>query len=76
MQQGFGIMLSGEWQKRDNPKSMLSFLMDRWDLQVIDLVTIFGSEAAVHDAIEEDNIDISTVNQLGELFNVDPDLVV
>ena len=44
-----------------NPGSMLAFLMDQRDLQPIDLVMIFGSEAAVHEAIERrENIDRST----------------
>jgi HTH-type transcriptional regulator / antitoxin HigA len=58
-----------------NPGSMLAFLMDRRDLQPIDLVEIFGSEAAVHDAIAgRMNIDRSTADRLGELFHVDPSL--
>jgi HTH-type transcriptional regulator / antitoxin HigA len=55
-----------------NPGSMLAFLMDQRDLQPIDLVTIFGSEAAVHDAIEgRVKIDRSTADRLSELFHVD-----
>jgi HTH-type transcriptional regulator / antitoxin HigA len=58
-----------------NPESMLAFLMDQRDLQAIDLVTIFGSEAAVHDAIAgRGNIDRSTADRLGKLFHVDPSL--
>jgi HTH-type transcriptional regulator / antitoxin HigA len=34
-----------------NPGTMLAFLMDQRDLQPIDLVTIFGSEAMVNDVI-------------------------
>jgi HTH-type transcriptional regulator / antitoxin HigA len=58
-----------------NPGSMLSFLMDQRDLQPIDLVEIFGSEAAVHDAIAgRMNIDRSIADRLGKLFHVDPSL--
>jgi HTH-type transcriptional regulator / antitoxin HigA len=58
-----------------NPGSMLAFLMDRRDLQPIDLVTIFGSEAAVDRAISgRVNIDRSTANRLSKLFHVDPSL--
>jgi HTH-type transcriptional regulator / antitoxin HigA len=58
-----------------DPGSMLAFLMDQRDLQPIDLIEIFGSEAAVDDAIEgRVNIDRSTADLLGELFHVDPSL--
>ncbi|NJR31784.1 MAG: transcriptional regulator [Chamaesiphon sp. CSU_1_12] len=58
-----------------NPGSMLAFLMDQRDLQPIDLVEIFGSEAAVDDALAgRVNIDRSTADRLGELFHVDPSL--
>jgi HTH-type transcriptional regulator / antitoxin HigA len=58
--------------RSSNPGSMLSFLMDQRDLQAIDLVTIFGSEAAVCDAIEgRVGIDQSTADRLSELFHVD-----
>jgi HTH-type transcriptional regulator / antitoxin HigA len=58
-----------------NPESMLAFLMDQRDLQPIDLVSIFGSQAAVHDAIEgKINIDRSSADRLGELFHVDSSL--
>jgi HTH-type transcriptional regulator / antitoxin HigA len=61
--------------RSNNPGSMLSFLMDQRDLQPIDLVEIFGSEAAVHDAIEgRVNIDRSTADRLGKLFHVAPSL--
>lgn len=54
---------------------MLSFLMDQRDLQPIDLVGIFGSESAVHDAIAgRVNIDRSIADRLSELFHVDPSL--
>jgi HTH-type transcriptional regulator / antitoxin HigA len=60
-----------------NPGSMLAFLMDQRDLQPIDLVMIFGSEVAVNDVISGKKIiDRSTVDQLGELFHVDPSLFV
>jgi hypothetical protein len=43
----------------------LSFLIDRRDLQAIDLVEIFGSEVAVDDAIAgRVNIDRSTADRL------------
>jgi HTH-type transcriptional regulator / antitoxin HigA len=58
--------------RENNPGSMLSFLMDQRDLQPIDLVTIFGSEAAIHDAIAgRVNIDRSIADRLSELFHVD-----
>jgi HTH-type transcriptional regulator / antitoxin HigA len=58
-----------------NPGSMLAFLMDQRDLQAIDLVMIFGSEAAVNDAIEgRKSLDRSTADRLGGLFHVDPNL--
>jgi HTH-type transcriptional regulator / antitoxin HigA len=61
--------------RSSNPGSMLSFLMDQRDLQPIDIVTIFGSEAAVDDAIAgRMNIDRSTTDRLGKLFHVDPSL--
>ena len=54
-----------------NPGSMLAFLMDQRDLQPIDLVKIFGSEAAVHDAIEgRKSIDRSIAEHLSDLFHV------
>jgi HTH-type transcriptional regulator / antitoxin HigA len=60
-----------------NPGSMLSFLMNQRDLQPIDLVTIFGSEAAVHDAISgKKSIDRSTAARLSELFHIDLNLFV
>jgi HTH-type transcriptional regulator / antitoxin HigA len=60
-----------------NPGSMLAFLMDQRDLQPIDLVTIFGSEAVVNDAIAgRVNINRSTADRLGELFHVDPSLFI
>jgi plasmid maintenance system antidote protein VapI len=53
----------------------LSFLIDRRDLQAIDLVEIFGSEVAVDDAIAgRVNIDRATADRLGKLFDVDPSL--
>jgi plasmid maintenance system antidote protein VapI len=49
--------------------------MEQQDLQPIDLVTIFGSEAAVNDAISgKKSIDRSTADRLGKLFHVDPSL--
>jgi HTH-type transcriptional regulator / antitoxin HigA len=60
-----------------NPGSMLDFLMDQRDLQPIDLIEIFGSEAAVDDAIEgRKSIDRSTADRLGKLFYVDPSLFI
>ena len=69
--------------RSNNPGSMLSFLMDQRDLQPIDLVSIFSSEAAVEDVINgrfatgdasRTSIDRSTANQLAELFHVDSSL--
>ena len=61
--------------QESNPGSMLSFLMDQRDLQPIDLLSIFGSEAAVEDVINgRSSIDRSIANQLAELFHVDPSL--
>jgi HTH-type transcriptional regulator / antitoxin HigA len=58
-----------------NPGTMLSFLMDQHDLQLIDLVKIFGSEIAVNDVLSgRKMIDRSAAKQLGELFHVDPSL--
>ena len=55
--------------------SMLSFLMDQRDLKPIDLISIFGSESAVDDVINNrSNIDRSTANRLAELFHVDASL--
>ena len=59
----------------NNPGSMLLFLMDQRDLQPIDLLSIFGSEAAVEDVINgRSSIDRSTANHLAKLFHVDPSL--
>ncbi len=67
-----------EFYKSDlgsNPGSMLAFLMDQRDLHPINLVTIFGSEVDVNDAISGKKIiDRSTADQLGGLFHVDPSL--
>ena len=69
--------------RSNNPGSMLLFLMDQRDLQPIDLVSIFGSEAAVEDVINgrfatgdasRTSIDRSAANQLAELFHVDASL--
>jgi HTH-type transcriptional regulator / antitoxin HigA len=60
-----------------NPGSMLAFLMDQRDIQPIDLVTIFGSEAAVNDVISgKKMIDRSTADRLGDLFHIDSSLFV
>ena len=69
--------------RSNNPGSMLSFLMDQRDLQPIDLVSIFGSEAAVEDVISNrfatgdasrTSMDRSIANQLADLFHVDSSL--
>ena len=69
--------------RSNNPGSMLLFLMDQRDLQPIDLVSIFGSEAAVEDVINgrfatgdasRTSIDRSIANQLADLFHVDSSL--
>jgi HTH-type transcriptional regulator / antitoxin HigA len=61
----------------NNPGSMLAFLMDQRDLQPIDLVTIFGSEATVNDVISgKKMIDRSTADRLSELFHIDSSLFV
>ena len=61
--------------RSNNSGLMLSFLMDQRDLQPIDLVSIFGSEAAVEDVINgRASIDRSIANQLAELFHVDSSL--
>jgi HTH-type transcriptional regulator / antitoxin HigA len=60
-----------------NPVSMLAFLMDQRDLQPIDLITIFGSEAVVNDVISgKKSIDRSTADRLSELFHIDSSLFV
>ena len=69
--------------RSNNPGSMLSFLMDQRDLQPIDLVSIFSSEAAVEDVISnrfatgdasQTSMDRSIANQLADLFHVDSSL--
>jgi HTH-type transcriptional regulator / antitoxin HigA len=59
----------------NNPGSMLEFLMDQRDLKPIDLMPIFGSEAAVIDVINgRATIDKSTAEGLSEIFHVAPSL--
>jgi HTH-type transcriptional regulator / antitoxin HigA len=61
--------------RSNNSGSMLEFLMDQRDLKPIDLISIFGSEAAVEDAIDNrSSIERSTAKLLAELFHVDPSL--
>ena len=61
--------------RSNNPGSMLSFLMDQRDLKPIDLISIFGSESAVDDVINNrSSVDRPTANRLAELFHVDASL--
>jgi HTH-type transcriptional regulator / antitoxin HigA len=67
-----------EFYKPDRSKnsgSMISFLMDQHDFKLIDLVSIFDSEAAVEDALAgHAHIDRATADRLAELFHVDASL--
>ena len=61
--------------RSNNSGSMLSFLLDQQDLKPIDLISIFGSEEAVDNVINNrSNIDRSTATRLAELFHVDASL--
>jgi HTH-type transcriptional regulator / antitoxin HigA len=61
--------------RENNPGSMLAFLMEQQDLQPIDLVSIFGSEGAVADAINgRSTIDPTMAEHLSEIFHVKPNL--
>jgi HTH-type transcriptional regulator / antitoxin HigA len=57
------------------PHSMLLFLMDQRNLQVMDLVEVFGSEAIAADVIAN-RIEFSRdqIKGLGKFFEVDPAL--
>jgi HTH-type transcriptional regulator / antitoxin HigA len=64
-------------QTENNPRSMLSFLMDQRDMQPSDLVGIFGSTKAVEDVLTgKTEIGRSSANLLGQLFHVDSLLFV
>lgn len=55
-----------------NPRSMLAFLMEQRDMQLSDLVHIFGSTEAVADILTgKAQIDRVSAELLGQLFHVD-----
>jgi HTH-type transcriptional regulator / antitoxin HigA len=57
------------------PYSMLSFLMEQRNLQVADLVEVFGSEAiAAHAIANQVEFSKTQIKALGQFFNVDPGL--
>ena len=55
------------------PHSMLLFLMEQRNLEVVDLIEVFGSEAIATSAIAHQvEFSKSQIKALGQFFNVDP----
>jgi HTH-type transcriptional regulator / antitoxin HigA len=64
-------------KQKNNPKSMLLFLMEQRDMQSADLVDVFGSSSVVEDIMAgRVQIDRSISESLGQLFHVDSMLFV
>jgi HTH-type transcriptional regulator / antitoxin HigA len=64
-------------KQKNNPKSMLLFLMEQRDMQSADLVDVFGSSSVVEDIMAgRVQIDRSMSESLGQLFHVDSMLFV
>jgi HTH-type transcriptional regulator / antitoxin HigA len=60
-----------------NPRSMLLFLMEQRDLQLSDLVDVFGSIEVVENIVNgKTAINRSSAELLGQLFHVDPTLFI
>jgi HTH-type transcriptional regulator / antitoxin HigA len=61
----------------NNPKSMLSFLLEQRDMPPSELVDILGSRDVVEDILAgKTQIDRSSAELLGQLFHVDPMLFI
>jgi HTH-type transcriptional regulator / antitoxin HigA len=64
-------------EQKNNPISMLLFLMEQRDIKSADLVDVFGSSSVVEDVIAgRVRIDRSAAESLGRLFHVDSMLFV
>lgn len=64
-------------EQKNNPISMLLFLMEQRDVQSSDLVDIFGSNSVVEDVISgRVRIDRSMSESLGRFFHVDSMLFI
>jgi HTH-type transcriptional regulator/antitoxin HigA len=61
----------------NNPKSMLSFLLEQRDMPPSELIDILGSRDVVEDILAgKAQIDRSSAELLGQLFHVDPMLFI
>jgi HTH-type transcriptional regulator / antitoxin HigA len=64
-------------EQKNNPISMLLFLMEQRDMKPTDLVDIFGSISVVEDVMAgRVQIDRSMSESLGQLFHVDSMLFI
>jgi len=64
-------------EQKNNPISMLLFLMEQRDVQSSDLVDIFGSNSVVEDVISgRVRIDRSMSESLGRFFHIDSMLFI
>jgi HTH-type transcriptional regulator / antitoxin HigA len=64
-------------KQKNDPILMLSFLMEQRDMQLSDLVDVFGSISVVEDIMAgRVRIDRSMSESLGRLFNIDSTLFV